>query len=185
VYFLYRSRPARNEYQPLKNATRGAARSKQTTDDVPNKLTAHRDTPDGDGLRNPASDSRIDGGHVVPPPPVFPEIKYCDNTVSHYEERDEGFFRQLLPLLNNLKNAIYFPFQLFFPATLDNGPNNPRSDGVPNKLTAHHVTFNDDGLRTSASDEYIEGGHDFPFLDVRLEMGSDNGDFVAHYKERF
>jgi hypothetical protein len=184
VYFLHRSEPARNESQSLKNATPDASRNRKTTDGVPDNSTAHRVTFNDDGLRTPASDEHIEGDCEVPLLDVRPESEYCDDSVSYYEDRDEGSSRALLPLLNNLKNTMRVPFRLFFPTTLDNGLNKPTTDGVPDNSTAHRITFNDDGLRTPASDEYIEGGNEFPLVDIRLEMGFNDGDFVARYEER-
>jgi hypothetical protein len=56
--------------------------------------------------------------------------------------------------------------------------------GYPNNSTAHRFTSIDDGLRIPASDEYIEGSHEVPLLDVRLENGSTDG-VVAYYKEGY
>jgi hypothetical protein len=68
-------------------------------------------------------------------------------------------------------------------ATLDVAWNKQTTDGVPNNSTAHRFTSSDDGLRIPASYENIEVGHEFPPQDVRLEMGSNDGDCEAYYEK--
>lgn len=91
-----------------------AARNKQTTDSAPNKSTAHRVTSNDDDLRASTSDEYVEGGHEVPLPAVLLELEYYNDIVAYYEKRDVIFFRQLLPLLITINNAMKFLFCLFF-----------------------------------------------------------------------
>ena len=197
VYFLYRSGPARNKCQSPKNANLDAVRNKLPNDSAPNKSTAHRVTS-SDGLRTPASNEYIEKGHKVPLLDVRLEKVSTDGVVAYYKEGYQN--KSTAQRVTSNDDGLGTPAAdeyieaghkvPILDVRLENRSNDGDvvayyKEGYPNKSTAHHVTCNDDGLRTPASDEYIEGGHKVPLLDVSLENGSNDGDVVAYYKEGY